>query len=293
GEDVVFLARGAQLEALRRGPLVIESEGKPSVEVRVRAVDAQEFRKEKPFDLVLWCVKAYQNEEAAEGLSFLVSDRTWWLPLQNGVETEDFLLRKFPKARVLGGTCYVSALLESPGKVRHYASGIITMGDWGLFSPEETARVLEDIRQVFTKAGITAWTSKDIRADKWKKLIWNASLNSLSAISGASATELLAQEPARELVRKAMYEVVDVARAHGISLSHADADKHITTTMALPDVRTSMRFDRERGAPVEGDALCGVVVRLGKEKGAPTPTLAVFKTLLDLYEEKRRAISRN
>ena len=287
GADVTFLARGAALEALAKNGLTLHFEKGDSKQLPVRALAAAEFAKSGPYDVLLWCVKSYQNETAAEGLDALAVPGCYWLPLQNGVETEDFLHARFPNAQILGGTCYVSALTEAPGVVRHFASGMITLGDIG-YAGGDASSVAERIAATCNDAGIKTFVSKDIRADKWRKLLWNVALNTLSAISGCSPLELLGREETRELVRRAMYETVDVAKARGIALDYTHADKHIETTMKLPEVRTSMAWDVEASRPVEHDALCGVVVRMGEEAGVPTPTLRIFYTLLDLYEERRK-----
>ncbi|MCB0221358.1 MAG: 2-dehydropantoate 2-reductase [Chrysiogenetes bacterium] len=288
GAEVTFMARGKTLEALSQNGLTLHFEKGESKHVDVRALPAAEFAKAGPFDLILWCVKSYQNQAAAEGLDALAVPGCYWLPLQNGVETEDFLRERFPHAEILGGTCYVSALTEAPGVVRHFASGIITLGDIGYSDPEKTPEAIEKIATALTEAKIQTIRSQDIRADKWRKLVWNASLNTLSAISGCSPLELLGREETRELVRRAMYEVVDVAQASGIALDYKHADRHIQATMGLPDVRTSMAWDVSANRPVEHEALCGVVVKMGEAAGVPTPTLRIFYTLLDLYEERRK-----
>lgn len=288
GEDVTFLARGRTLEALRADGLTLHLASGQTHQVRVSAMGAGEFAKAGPFDLILWCVKSYQNESAAEGLDPLVTPDCYWLPLQNGVETEDFLRERFPNAQILGGTCYVSALTEAPGVVRHFASGIITLGDMGYADADKAPDAVERIAKTLESAKIQVIRSKDIRADKWRKLIWNASLNTFSAISGCSPLELLSREETRELVRRAMYEVVDVARANGVSVDYKHADRHIQATMGLPEVRTSMAWDVSANRPVELDALCGVVVKMGESAGIPTPTLRIFYTLLELYEERRK-----
>lgn len=288
GENVTFLARGKNLEALRQHGLTLHSGDEAPVKLSVHAFALDEFVANGPYDVVLWCVKSYQNEEAARGLDPLALPESWWLPLQNGVETEDFLHARFPKAQILGGTCYVSALLESPGVVRHYASGIITFGDIGFSDPVRTKTIVGELHKTFQESRIVSIQSADISADKWKKLVWNASLNTLSAISGSSPLELLSQDSTRELVRKAMYEVVDVAQALGINLTYKDSDRHIEITRKLPDVRTSMAWDVMNGSAIEHEALCGVVVRLGEREGVATPVLRIFYTLLSLYEQRRK-----
>lgn len=292
GADVTFLARGANLEALRKSGLEIEYNDGRTEHFAVRAVTNEELSRHGPYDLVLWCVKTYQNADASEGLDPIATPGSFWLPLQNGVETEDFLKVRFPQASVLGGSSYVSVLVDAPGKIRHYGSGLVRMGHIAGFAPKETAApMLERVRAAFDAGGVKAMIEDDIRAVKWNKLLWNASLNTLSAISGVKPYDLLSHEPTRELVRAAMYETVDVARALGIAVDRGDADRHIQVTQTLPELRTSMMWDVAHGRPIEHEALCGVVVGHGKGRGVPTPNLERFYTLLSLYEDRRRGES--
>ena len=148
--------------------------------------------------------------------------------------------------------------------------------------------VLEQARELFEAGGVKAMIEADILAVKWNKLLWNASLNTLSAIAQVKPFDLLSHEPTADLVRAAMYETVDVAQALGINVSRDEADRHIQVTRALPELRTSMMWDVAGGRPIEHEALCGVVVRHGRTTGIPTPTLSLLYTLLSLYEERWR-----
>jgi 2-dehydropantoate 2-reductase len=111
-------------------------------------------------------------------------------------------------------------------------------------------------------------------------LMWNASFNTVSAITLRTPAELLALAETRALIIRIMSEVTEVARALGIDLRQADIDEHITWTERATSIRTSTMVDRERGRPLEADALIGVIVRKGREAGVATPASETMFALM-------------
>src|SRR3972149_2794151 len=118
GQEVPFIARGVHLEAIRRqGGLT------------VRAVDGEWFASAAaadapaghPPDLILFTVKSYDTETAAELVRPAVGPETALLSLQNGVDNEETLARRYGADRVLGGLVYILATIQAPGVVQQYA----------------------------------------------------------------------------------------------------------------------------------------------------------------------------
>jgi 2-dehydropantoate 2-reductase len=110
--------------------------------------------------------------------------------------------------------------------------------------------------------------------------MWNASFNTVSAVTLRTPAELLALPETRALLTAIMSEVVAVAQAHGIGLQRADVDEHIAWTERASGIRTSTMVDRERGRTMEADALIGVIVRKGREAGVATPASETMYALM-------------
>jgi 2-dehydropantoate 2-reductase len=276
GQDVCFVSRGAQLDALRTGGIRIESTqlgtiDVPRVRVVERAADAGAA------DLVLVCVKAHQTPAILDDVAALMAGRTALVTLQNGVESDEQVAERFGRARVFPAVVYVGATVERPGVVSHVAAGTIAIGvrDGG-----DTSR-LPWIRDGLAACGQPVRISEDIQRERWRKLVWNAGFNTVSAITGLAPGELLARPGTRALVRDVMREVVAVAQACGIGLLDSAADEQIAWTERAPAIRTSTRVDRERGREMEVDALIGVVVRRGRERGVATPRSEAVCALLE------------
>jgi len=281
GADVRFIARGAQLEALRRHGIEIQSTLLGAIHVSDLRV-AERADEIGPVDLVLLCVKAHQTAGVLDALVPLVADSSMIVTLQNGVESDEVVAARFGPNRVIPAVVYVGATLEQPGRVSHVAAGTIALG-----SPAEIARpVIEAVRDALAASGQPVRISDDIRRDRWRKLLWNASFNTVSALTSRDPGELLAVPETRQLIASIMREVVAVARAEGVDLSERDVDDQIVWTERAGSIRTSTTVDRERGREMEIDALIGVVVRRGRRHGIATPASEVTLALLRGVEGK-------
>jgi 2-dehydropantoate 2-reductase len=275
GQDVFFVARGAQLESLRTSGLRISSLALgeidiPPVGASDRATDAGRA------DLVLVAVKAHQTEGVLDDVATIVGEHTLLMALQNGIESDEVLAARFGRHRVIGAVVYVGATLERPGFVRHVAAGTLVIGDRGGVG----ANRIEQVREILASTGLPVRVTPDVERQRWHKLAWNASFNAISALTLRSTQDLLGTPATRDLVVGVMREVVAVANARGVSLGDADVEQLVGATEKSAPIRTSMLVDRERGRPLETDAIVGVVVRKGVEAGVPTPKTAVLYALL-------------
>ncbi len=279
GGDVAFIARGTQLEALRTRGILIRSlllgeVSVPSVETHVRAADAGVA------DVVLVCVKANQTAGILDELSTLVRSDTTIITMQNGVDSDDVIAARFGRARTIPAVVYVGATVDAPGEVTHVAAGTIVIGTRAGGDPARLALV----REALAQSGQPVRISEDIQQERWQKLIWNASFNTVSAITGRTPRELLALDESRATVIAIMREVIAVGRAMGLALRDSDADAQIAWTERATAIRTSMMVDRERNRTMETEALVGVIVRGGRHYGVPTPVSETIYALLKAIE---------
>ena len=282
GEDVRFVARGAQREALQTSGLRIESRLRGTIVIPSVAV-SESAATGGSVDLILVCVKTQQTAGILDDLAAVVREQTVIVPLQNGVEADEELAGRFPHATVLPAVVYVGATLGAPGTVSHVAAGTIGIGA----TRERDSAVLEAVRDLLARTGQPIHISNDIQRERWHKLMWNAAFNSVSAITGRVPAELVSQPETRALVLSIMNEVLAVGRACGVDLRQEDIDRHIAWTEGAAGLRTSTMVDRERGRAVESDGLVGVIVRKGRGVGVPTPCSAVVYALLNAIDGVR------
>ena len=146
GQDVEFVARGAQLEAMRRDGLRIRSAligdvHVPHVVVHARARDASMA------DLVLVSVKTYQTQQILDDLSAVVGDTTVIVTLQNGVESDEVVASRFGWSRVVPATVYVGATIDEPAVVTHQAPARLSFGARDGFDAIKRWKPSEDWRR--------------------------------------------------------------------------------------------------------------------------------------------------
>ncbi|MEM7050303.1 MAG: 2-dehydropantoate 2-reductase [Acidobacteriota bacterium] len=284
GHEVTFLARGKTLAALRREGLELTS---PKGDLHLADVRAEE-RPEAigEVDAVLLAVKAWQVPEVAPSLRPLVGPNTTLLPLQNGVEAPDQLLKHFP-GRVLGGLCKIISEATAPAVVRHLgAEPTIALGELdGAASPR-----VADLASALDGAGIVAETPDDIRKAMWKKFLFIAPVSGIGAITRVPLGVFRQMAETRQLVRRSMEEVVAVARALGIALSDHTLEATLAFLDGLPPAGTaSMQRDLMAGRPSELESQTGAVVRLAAQAGVEVPVNDfLYRCLLPSERAARR-----
>ncbi len=285
GHAVYFLARSENLLALRSAGLRVTSiHGDFSLPHPLTVESPLAAAQMEPFDLLLVTLKTYQTTPEILGpLASAISASGTVLTLQNGVESTLPLFHAFGKARVLGGIAFIGAERIAPGKVDHTAAGHIVIGepDGGVSSRSS------GLAELFKGAGIQATASADIRREQWRKLVWNAPFNGMTALTGALAHETLQTPAGRAMVLGAMLEVIAVARALGVELGVDVAEQTLAITEQSGPVRTSMLVDRLQGRRLEIDSIYGPVVREGQRLGIPTPILSNIYALLQSINLKR------
>ena len=287
GHDVVFLARGANLTALRSAGLTVESVDGDFHLSRITAVETVDGL--APFGLVLFTVKAYDTAAMARQIAPMVRQDAVVLSLQNGVENESRLASELDLPPLMGAMTEIGAELVSPGVVRHVAEGTVFFGE---MTGHESPRG-RNLATLFTEAGIRHRLTRDIQVALWGKLMWNAAHNAVTAITHTSAGVAATLRETADVLRAAMLEVVAVAQAQGILLDPG----RIETTIAfsrdhLHTLRTSMLQDLERGRRLEHDAITGAVIRFGEAVGVPTPVNRTLHGLLAALDPARSTDTR-
>lgn len=289
GHDVVFIARGAHLKAIKARGLRVDSILGDFVVTPARATDNPSEVGE--VDVVLLGVKAWQVRDAARAIRPLVGSRTCVLPLQNGVEAADHLAAELTPARVLGGLCGIISFVAGPGHIRHSAESrpFVTFGELDNRPSERTSRLLK----AFQDAGVKSQIAPDIQVALWQKLIMIDSLGSIGAITRTAVDVWRAVPEARALYNNVIREAYSVARARGIAVP----EEHVRTVANWPDrlepgATTSLQRDIAEGRPSELEQQIGVIVRTGSEVGVETPLHTfIYHSLLPCELRARGKVS--
>ena len=275
GHEVVFVARGRHLEAIRKAGLRVESAlGNAELEVKATSDPAEAG----VVDVVLFCVKLWDTEGAAEQIRPVVGPQTIVIPFQNGVESIDRLRKILPPASVMGGSAYIGTRIGAPGVIEH--TGTMARIRFGVLTPEQrpaAERFLEACRE----ASITAELSEDIVSVNWEKFVFLVALSSATAVARAPIGTVRADPDLRWLFEEAMRETYRLARARGANLPDDFVEKQLAFAETLPaEMRASLLHDLEAGGRLEAPWLCGAVARMSAEAGLEAPVnRAVYAAL--------------
>jgi 2-dehydropantoate 2-reductase len=274
GRDVTVVARGEHGRALREQGLILDGpSGRETIPLPavVDDVEAATGR----FDLVLLAVKWPELERACDALPNLIAVSGVVAPLLNGLTSEDVVARYVGAQRTLAAVAYMSAGITAPGSI--YVHGNTRVGLSG-YRPGQEAD-LDAVGRVFTESGVPVQRSEDYRAMLWQKMVWNAPLNAICALTRQPAGVCV--ERIEPLVRRAMSEVVAVAAADGVTLPAPLIDAMIATTRRdFPRTEPSMLQDVRRGRPTEVDILQGEVIARAAQHGVDVPVLGTLDALM-------------
>jgi 2-dehydropantoate 2-reductase len=299
GEDVTFIVRGANLNAIRNnGMKLIMHDGIEHVATNVKATD--NYVEAGKQDLVILALKAHQVDAVANDLPKLFGPETVVVTMQNGipywyfhqyggafegrqvtsVDPTGTLIEKIPARRVIGCVVYPASELIAPGVVRHIEGERFPVGE---LDGSASARVTQ-ISECFSNAGFKAPVLDNIRAEIWLKLWGNLTFNPISALSHSTLVDICQYPLSRELAASMMREAQAVAAKLGIAF-RVTLEKRIAGAEKIGKHKTSMLQDIEAGRGTEIDALVGSVVELGRLTDTPTPHIDTVYALVKLLDK--------
>ncbi|MDH5542146.1 MAG: 2-dehydropantoate 2-reductase [Nitrospinota bacterium] len=282
GNTLYFSARGRQLEALRTSGLHIESIGG---NFDIQTMASERFDPIEDLDLILVCVKVGDTRAILPQIKEQTGKDTVVISLQNGVDSVDMLKEAVAEDKIMEGIAFIGSNLYEPGRIRHTASGSVTIGELNGKNSERAER----IRKVFEDAGVECRISSKIQNAKWEKLVWNAGFNGLAAITGASVGKILSFEPTRNIVISLMREVVDVAQKSGIDIRQNSIDRHISVSEKMDDVIPSMLQDVRADRKTEIEFINGKIVREGMRIGVPVPYNELIWASVSMIDKRRES----
>lgn len=287
GEEVTFIARGANLAALKsRGIRLVSAKGDEEVIPEVRATD--DYGEAGVQDLVILGMKAHQVAAVTDSVPKLLGPDTTIIPMQNGipywyfhehggalagtrlqsVDPTGAIEKHLPSGRVIGCVVYPAAELASPGVIHHVEGDRFPMGELDGRTSERVQRISE----AFVRAKLKAPILDNIRAEIWLKLWGNITFNPMSALSRATLAGICQYPLSRALAADIMTEAQVVATKLGITF-RVPLEARINGAERVGHHKTSMLQDVEAGRTLEVEALLGSVLELARLTETPTPRL--------------------
>jgi len=282
GHDVAFIARGRHLEALRARGLTLKS---PLGDVQLKVRAFEDPADAGAAEVVLFAVKLWDTESAAERIRPLVAARGVVIPFQNGVESVERIGRVLGKERVMGGAAYIAARIGEPGVI--VQTGKMARLRFGAVEPSQRA-VASAFHAACGKAGIDAEVTDDIVRVLWEKFVLLVALSGTTTVSRSRIGVVRSDADLRWLLEAAMRETWRVGRQRGVALAEDLVAATLKMVDGLPaEMTSSMHGDLEAGSRLEAPWLAGGVARMASELGIEAPANRAIYAALKPYVEGR------
>ncbi len=278
-EDVWILDKSSQnARLLNQNGICVESASGTS-KTQVKATE--NIQEIGPVDMAVICVKSFHTKQAIEQLKPAIVENTKILTLQNGIGNIEVIAELAGEEKVIGGVTSEGATWLDTGLIRHAGKGETVIGMIDGKTPVE----MRSIREILNKAGFATKMSRDIKGLLWSKLIINAGINALSALTRLPNGKLIEIEASRKVLREAVTEAVRIAKRKRIKLIYDDPLAKVEAVCeSTASNISSMLQDILRKKHTEIDFINGVIVRLGQELAIPVPVNALLVNLIKSVE---------
>jgi len=283
GHDVAFIARRAHLDAIRNNGLVIKS---VHGDLHLKDVNATDDPgKVGPVDVVLFAVKLWDTEKAAELARPLVGPNTRIITLQNGVDSYERVSPILGADKTVAGTAYIATVIAEPGVISHTSKFAIMRVGRIDGRPDDK---LNAFAAAAKAANIDITVMPDMNSERWQKFIFLSSMAGANCVTRLPIGQILADPDTRAFYRRLMEECYAVGKASGAKLPPDYVNDRMTfSDNAPPGMKASMLHDLEAGNRLELDWLTGKVVSLGKQLGVPTPMSEAVYAAIKLHRMGR------
>lgn len=270
----VLVRRREHARALKSEGLRVS--GKHTFSVTLRATTHAD---ELPdFDLGIVATKATQVEEAIAGAGRRF-DRGAVISAQNGLGSEE-IIAAHTDGQIIRGTTFMSGTRHSDTHVQYELDTATWLGP---FEPRGTSMLaVKDAAELIVAGGLKAEALEDARPAQWSKLIFNASVNGVSALTGLPHSPHFAQEDQLSDLGHLLHGLIEegkqVAEAAGVKL-HEDPWA-MNKIGAMTNHPPSMLYDVRHQLPTEVDFLSGAIAREAARVGVPAPLhTAVYRLM--------------
>ncbi len=235
------------------------------------------------FDLGIVATKVDGLEDAAASLEGRFSDATLMTTL-NGLGAEE-VVRAHGDWQIVSAVTFMSGTKHSDTEVEYILDTATWMGPY-----EDTPyERVEEIGDLVRRSGLKAETFPDLRPAQWSKLIFNATVNAVAALTGLPHDEHFAREETPADLGHLVHDLVDegkaVAAAAGIELYEDPWEMNVLATQRGYKHYPSMLEDVEAHRATEIDLITGSLVREAERHGVPVPLHTALLRLVKAKEE--------
>ncbi len=262
------------------------------------------------FDVVFVCTKANSVFDVVTDFVGFLTERGFFVTFQNGI-VEGKLKDVLPQGKLVGAIVGFGATMHAPGVVEMTSKGEIVIGELD-GKVTERVQVLKSILNNVIETRITT----NIWGAKYSKLLINACITTMGAVSGLTLGKMLSYPQFRAIFRRILYEGVEVAKRKGIKLEKisgvsihklAASQREVENKLCLSkyykdfiikiigrkyrNLKSSSLQSLERGRKTEVDFINGIIVKYGREVGFATPVNERIVSIVHEIEGGKRDIS--
>ncbi|MBM3238603.1 2-dehydropantoate 2-reductase [Candidatus Poribacteria bacterium] len=288
GHEVWLLDKNPQrAKKLSQTGLYIEGIGgcrivKLMVTSNLYDITAPRQSRDRP-DLVFVWVKAYDTVDAIRMAHPILADHTHVISLQNGLGNLEAIAQIVNPEKIIGGITSHGATLIDIGHIRHAGKGDTIIGRMNKQIDDE----LHQIADLLSEAGIETKVSSDVEGAIWSKLVINAAINPLTAITRLKNGQLLESDETRRLLDLVAEESEKIVQLAGITLAYPDIKSKVyDVCQATAQNTSSMLQDILRGKRTEIDAINGAIVEKAKDLNIDAPVNEMLTCLVKTLEKE-------
>ena len=283
GEEVFLIARGPHLKAMQAHGVRVRS---PEGDFQAHPTATADLQEIGQVDYVFLTVKAHGVTAVAPKLAPLLGSETAVVSAQNGIpwwyfqrhggpwegthleslDPGSVISKAIAPERIIGCVVYPTTSIVEPGVIQHIEGNRFSIGELDGTTTERCRR----LAGVLENSRLRCPIRSRIRDELWVKLLGNLAFNPISALTGATLSEIAKHPEARALAKAAMEEADAVATGLGVKIP-VSIDRRIAGAEKVGDHKTSMLQDVEAGKPIELESVVGAVVELGEKLDIPMP----------------------
>lgn len=263
---ITFIQRGTHGNAIAQEGLRFSYESQRTI--RPHAVYAH-APAHAQFDVVIFCVKSKDLEQAAQSIIHNLADNAVCISLLNGVNNDARLANILPKhIRILNGCIYVSAAITQAGFVSVKGKA----GKLYIGSTTPTQAIDTELLRILQKANLQAELSPAITTEVWKKYLFISAFATITSAYDLYIGEIVADQNLYARTENLLKEIVAVSELHNAQLTTEDIEKALSLAKKIPhDTPTSMQLDMKLQIYPEIDVFSGYIIKEAEKYTIPVP----------------------
>lgn len=230
------------------------------------------------------------NQKLSEGRQTNV------LLMQNGIDLEREVWNTFDRKdyhlNVLSGIQLIASTKVAPGVINHVGKDNLLVGAFESDNEDAVKAAKRFVELYHNEGKNQAAFDESVRASRWRKLLYNATVNTTTALVNLDVARCLEfgvdkKSTEENIFRPAMQEIISIAATENVFLDESLVDFFVNITRNIM-FKPSMCVDHEKGQLMELEVILGNPLKIAKNNGVKTPVLSMLYYLLVLVQGRLR-----